>query len=239
MTVVARAPGGRCGSRQDVTGTCCADDLALQGLRGGQRTHGQPHRRGGLGLDGGRAAAAGRGQRPCARFASARRSCRRGQQPALHRELTVVDSLVWAAEELLRICRIRARSAPLCSSTCSCGTSAPGPAAGGRRGVRREVVVPDDAGCCAFAGDRGMLHHGADRLRHRAEAAEVTAGTSTPICPPKPDVERSAWLTRRTDAATGRSCWNWNAPPGRRRSGGEADLRRAGAAARRRVCGPR
>ena len=31
-----------------------------------------------------------------------------------------------------------------------------------------EVVVPDDWGCCAFAGDRGMLHPELTASRHRA-----------------------------------------------------------------------
>jgi D-lactate dehydrogenase len=38
-----------------------------------------------------------------------------------------------------------------------------------------EVVVPDDAGCCAFAGDRGMLHKELTESATRKEAAEVTA----------------------------------------------------------------
>ncbi len=39
----------------------------------------------------------------------------------------------------------------------------------------REVVVPDDAGCCAFAGDRGMLHKELTASATAKEAAEVTA----------------------------------------------------------------
>ena len=37
-----------------------------------------------------------------------------------------------------------------------------------------EVVVPDDAGCCAFAGDRGMLHKELTESATAKEAAEVT-----------------------------------------------------------------
>ncbi|KUJ66864.1 hypothetical protein ACZ90_32425 [Streptomyces albus subsp. albus] len=36
-----------------------------------------------------------------------------------------------------------------------------------------EVVVPDDAGCCAFAGDRGMLHKELTDSATAKEAAEV------------------------------------------------------------------
>ncbi len=37
------------------------------------------------------------------------------------------------------------------------------------------MVVPDDAGCCAFAGDRGMLHPELTAAATAREAAEVTA----------------------------------------------------------------
>ncbi|MGO1383355.1 MAG: FAD-binding and (Fe-S)-binding domain-containing protein [Arachnia sp.] len=40
-----------------------------------------------------------------------------------------------------------------------------------------EVVIPVDAGCCGFAGDRGMLHPELTASATRAEAAEVTSGT--------------------------------------------------------------
>ncbi|MFF9864556.1 FAD-binding and (Fe-S)-binding domain-containing protein [Streptomyces sp. NPDC013953] len=95
----------------------------------------------------------------------------------LHGELTVVDSLVWAADELLPQLRIlrRAGSAvvhPTCSMrhlgdddrlTVLAGACA------------EEVVVPDDAGCCAFAGDRGLLHPELTESATAREAAEVTA----------------------------------------------------------------
>jgi D-lactate dehydrogenase len=38
-----------------------------------------------------------------------------------------------------------------------------------------EVVVPDDAGCCAFAGDRGMLHRELTESATREEARFVTS----------------------------------------------------------------
>lgn len=41
--------------------------------------------------------------------------------------------------------------------------------------VAREVVVPDAWGCCAFAGDRGMLHPELTASATAAEAAEVRA----------------------------------------------------------------
>jgi D-lactate dehydrogenase len=38
-----------------------------------------------------------------------------------------------------------------------------------------EVHVPDDWGCCAFAGDRGMLHPELTESATAPEAAEVAA----------------------------------------------------------------
>jgi D-lactate dehydrogenase len=41
--------------------------------------------------------------------------------------------------------------------------------------VSTEVMVPDNWGCCAFAGDRGMLHPELTATATAAQAAEVTA----------------------------------------------------------------
>jgi D-lactate dehydrogenase len=43
------------------------------------------------------------------------------------------------------------------------------------RACAGEVVVPDDAGCCGFAGDRGMLHGELTAAATRREAEEVAA----------------------------------------------------------------
>ncbi len=45
--------------------------------------------------------------------------------------------------------------------------------------VADEVVVPQDAGCCGYAGDRGLLHPELTASATAREAAEVTAGPST------------------------------------------------------------
>ncbi|WP_310724961.1 FAD-binding and (Fe-S)-binding domain-containing protein [Streptomyces sp. N2A] len=96
---------------------------------------------------------------------------------ALHAELTVVDSVVWAAEELLpRLTVRRTAGSAVLHPTCSMRHL--GDEAQLRRvaeACAREVVVPDDAGCCAFAGDRGMLHRELTGAATAKEAAEVTA----------------------------------------------------------------
>jgi D-lactate dehydrogenase len=47
------------------------------------------------------------------------------------------------------------------------------------RSISDDVVVPDDWGCCAFAGDRGMLHPELTASATRAESAEVNSRAFT------------------------------------------------------------
>ncbi|WP_335935519.1 FAD-binding and (Fe-S)-binding domain-containing protein [Streptomyces sp. PTD5-9] len=93
----------------------------------------------------------------------------------LHRELTIVDSLVWAADELLpELTVLRKVDSAVLHPTCSMQHL------GDVEQLRavaeacaEEVVIPDDAGCCAFAGDRGMLHKELTASATAKEAAEV------------------------------------------------------------------
>ncbi|MBM4792358.1 FAD-binding oxidoreductase [Streptomyces sioyaensis] len=95
---------------------------------------------------------------------------------ALHDGLTVVDSVVWAAEHLLpHLAVVRTAGSAVLHPTCAMAHL------GDEKQLRevaeagaREVVVPDDAGCCAFAGDRGMLHRELTESATAKEAAEVT-----------------------------------------------------------------
>ncbi|MFP3986411.1 FAD-binding and (Fe-S)-binding domain-containing protein [Streptomyces sp. E11-3] len=95
----------------------------------------------------------------------------------LHAELNVVDSLVWAADELLPHLTVhRTIGSAVLHPTCSMRHL------GHEARLRTvaeacadEVIVPDDAGCCAFAGDRGMLHRELTESATAREAAEVTA----------------------------------------------------------------
>ncbi|WP_164494551.1 (Fe-S)-binding protein, partial [Streptomyces sp. ADI92-24] len=94
---------------------------------------------------------------------------------ALHSELTVVDSLVWAADELLpELTVLRRAGSAVLHPTCSMEHL------GDVEHLRavaeacaREVVIPDDAACCGFAGDRGMLHEELTASATAKEAAEV------------------------------------------------------------------
>ncbi|MFD3695409.1 FAD-binding and (Fe-S)-binding domain-containing protein [Streptomyces sp. NPDC058646] len=95
----------------------------------------------------------------------------------LHAELRILDSVVWAAQELLPRLEIR-RTVGSAVLHPTCSMQHLGDEAQLRtvaEACAREVVVPQDAGCCAFAGDRGMLHPELTASATAREAAEVTA----------------------------------------------------------------
>uniref|UniRef100_A0AAU2JKT1 D-lactate dehydrogenase (cytochrome) n=1 Tax=Streptomyces sp. NBC_00049 TaxID=2903617 RepID=A0AAU2JKT1_9ACTN len=162
----------------DVTGTCCATIWHSKGYEAGTRLMADRIVEAAWGWTAG-------GRLPLVVDAS---SCTLGiahevvpyltqDNRALHAELRIVDSVVWAAQELLPHLEIlRTVGSAVLHPTCSMRHL------GDEEQLRAvaaacadEVVVPDDAGCCAFAGDRGMLHPELTASAAAREAAEVTA----------------------------------------------------------------
>jgi D-lactate dehydrogenase len=93
------------------------------------------------------------------------------------RRIEVVDAVAFVAESVLpRLTTFHRLSSialhPTCSSTHLDVNGALQALAGA---IADEVVVPDGWGCCAFAGDRGMLHPELTESATAAEAAAVTA----------------------------------------------------------------
>ncbi|MFX4292104.1 FAD-binding and (Fe-S)-binding domain-containing protein [Streptomyces bohaiensis] len=94
-----------------------------------------------------------------------------------HARLTVLDSLQWAVDQLLpRLAVNHPVASAVVHPTCSMQHL------GDEEALRRvaeacagEAVVPLDATCCGFAGDRGMLHEELTASATAREAAEVTA----------------------------------------------------------------
>ncbi len=89
--------------------------------------------------------------------------------------LTVVDAVAFAESRLLpRLTVLRPLESiavhPTCSSTHLGVTEAMLTIA---RAISADVVVPDGWGCCAFAGDRGLLHPELTASATRAEAEEL------------------------------------------------------------------
>jgi D-lactate dehydrogenase len=94
---------------------------------------------------------------------------------ARHKKLTIIDSLTWAAEHLLPHLSVHERvPSAVIHATCSMSKLNLRPdleqlvAA-----VSDEVLIPDAMTCCAFAGDRGLLHPELAATATAAEAQEV------------------------------------------------------------------
>ncbi|GHI83880.1 FAD-binding and (Fe-S)-binding domain-containing protein [Streptomyces xanthophaeus] len=162
----------------DVTGTCCATIWHSKGYDAGNRLMANRIVEAAWGWTAG-------GRLPLVVDAS---SCTLGiahevvpylteDNRALHAELRIVDSVVWAAQDLLPHLEIRRTVASaVLHPTCSMqhlGDEAQLRTVAGA--CAREVVVPAEAGCCAFAGDRGMLHPELTASATAREAGEVTA----------------------------------------------------------------
>lgn len=161
---------------RDVTGTCCATIWHSKGYEEGNRVMANRIVEAAWGWTAG-------GRLPLVVDAS---SCTLGiahevvpylteDNRALHAELRILDSVVWAARELLpRLEVLRTVGSAVLHPTCSMrhlGDEAELRAVAAA--CADEVVVPDDAGCCAFAGDRGMLHPELTESATAREAAEV------------------------------------------------------------------
>ncbi|MFC9294643.1 FAD-binding and (Fe-S)-binding domain-containing protein [Streptomyces sp. NPDC057011] len=165
---------------RDVAGTCCATIWHSKGYEAGNRVMANRIVEAAWGWTAG-------GRLPLVVDAS---SCTLGiahevvpyltdDNRALHAELRIVDSVVWAAEELLPHLEIRRTvGSAVLHPTCSMRhLDDEAQLRAVAEACAEEVVVPDDAGCCAFAGDRGMLHPELTASATAREAAEVTART--------------------------------------------------------------
>lgn len=163
---------------RDVTGTCCATIWHSKGYEAGNRVMANRIVEAAWGWTAG-------GRLPLVVDAS---SCTLGishevvpyltdDNRALHAELRIVDSIVWAAEELLPHLEIRRTiGSAVLHPTCSMRhLDDEAQLRAVAEACADEVVVPYDAGCCAFAGDRGMLHPELTESATAREAAEVTA----------------------------------------------------------------
>jgi D-lactate dehydrogenase len=111
-------------------------------------------------------------------------SCTEGLATALSdverlhgRRIDVIDSVVFVAETVMpRVLVTRRLSSIALHPTCSSTRLGINDAFRALAGVvADEVVVPDGWGCCAFAGDRGLLHPELTESATRAESAFVAA----------------------------------------------------------------
>ncbi len=104
-------------------------------------------------------------------------SCVEGLVELLHDrapEITVVDAVTFIAKKVLPSLSVRGLDSVVVHPTCSMervgGTPALLEVA---HALANEVIVPLDWGCCAFAGDRGLLHPELTASATRREAEEI------------------------------------------------------------------
>ena len=102
-------------------------------------------------------------------------SCSEGLIKALKAELQVIDAVDFAAEYLLPKLSISKKLGavalhPTCSSTALGSNKNLEILA---RAISHDVVIPEEWGCCAFAGDRGLLHPELTASATRAEAQSL------------------------------------------------------------------
>ncbi|MFF3666424.1 FAD-binding and (Fe-S)-binding domain-containing protein [Microtetraspora malaysiensis] len=168
---LAERAGLRLRVPDDIAGLCCATPWSSKGFTGGYEAM---RRRVAKAL----VAATDGGRIPVVSDAA---SCTEGFErlvAAASPAVQVVDAVTFAAERVLpRLPAARRLPSlalhPTCSST-RLGLDAA--IAKIAEAVAEQVVVPDDWQCCAFAGDRGLLHPELTASATRAEAAAVAEG---------------------------------------------------------------
>ena len=92
-------------------------------------------------------------------------------------DVPVLDAVEWVHDRLLRELEVSHRvGAVAVHPTCASQQLGLGPRLRALAGAAAdEAVVPPAAGCCGFAGDRGLLHPELAAAATRDEAAEVSA----------------------------------------------------------------
>lgn len=166
--VPVRTPDG-------IDGLCCGTPWSSKGYRNG---HAAMRDRAVASLN----AATDRGRLPIVVDAS---SCAEGLLKLLSSStahFTVVDALEFVAANVLpklpAVMRIpRAVVHPTCATTVLGSTPSLVRLADA---VADEVIVPTDWGCCAFAGDRGLLHPGLTAAATDPEAVQIAALEEVP-----------------------------------------------------------
>ncbi|QIK71136.1 FAD-binding oxidoreductase [Propioniciclava coleopterorum] len=100
-----------------------------------------------------------------------------------HAQLRIVDVLRWTREVLLPdLPRARALGLAVVHPTCSMNTLGITEDLAALAGaVSEEVFVPVSATCCAFAGDRGMLHPELTATATEEEVAQVAERLAQPV----------------------------------------------------------
>ena len=161
---------------EEIDGLCCGTPWSSKGLPDGQTTMRRKTLRA-------LRVATRNGRLPIVCDAS---SCTEGLRHAIEADpsdkpMTIVDSVEFAVTHVLPHLpdygKLKSLALhPTCSSTRMGMNEALETVA---HGVAKRVEVPENWGCCAFAGDRGMLHPELTESATRAQAADVAAMGAT------------------------------------------------------------
>ena len=177
MTGVAARAGLRLFIPRDVSGTCCGMPFSSKGFTAAHATAvNRAIERAWGWSDGGRLTIVV-DTSPCAyAFATCRDQLTEANRKRFD-AMRIEDAVSWAHETLLPRLAIRRRLPrvgvhPVCSVV-KLGLA--GALAAVMRACADEVVIPIEAGCCGFAGDRGFTHPELTRAATRAEAAGLAA----------------------------------------------------------------
>ena len=105
------------------------------------------------------------------------------ERAARHAELEIVDVIAWTNKVLLPdLPQARKLGLSVVHPTCSMNTlGITGDLTALAGAVGEEVFVPVSATCCAFAGDRGMLHPELTATATQEEAEQVAARLAEPV----------------------------------------------------------
>jgi D-lactate dehydrogenase len=100
------------------------------------------------------------------------------RRPADYQSMRIIDAVDFAAERILpRITVDEPLESLVLHPTCSSTRAGSNPNLERLAGaVASSVTIPEDWGCCGFAGDRGMLHPQLTASATESEAAGVAAG---------------------------------------------------------------
>ncbi|MDN5685257.1 MAG: FAD-binding oxidoreductase [Brachybacterium sp.] len=166
LTLLAQRAGVRFAVPDDAASLCCGTPFSSKGMTRAKEQMRERVRSTLL-------AASGGGELPVIVDAA---SCTEGILEAMEGTgVEVVDAVTYVREHLLSRLPVRAPAAsvtvhPTCSTT---HLGATDDLVAIAEACAQEVVVPVDWGCCAYAGDRGMLHPELTASATADEAAEV------------------------------------------------------------------
>ena len=161
----------------DITGTCCSTPWHSKGfLAGDADMSNRTVERLWRWTDGGRLPVVVEGS-SCTQGIRTSRSLLKPENKTRFDAMRVFDSVNFVHDELLPKLKLTRRLKSVCVHPV-CSVVEMGLASKLQaicRAMAEEAVVPTHAGCCAFAGDRGMLHPELTASATRQEAAEVNS----------------------------------------------------------------